>query len=576
MKIRKSAINVALFSLLFVLLMQPSISKAADVETINNFHSDIIVNKDSTMKVTETIDVTSTGENIKHGIYREFPTKYTDSKGSNVNVGFNVISVQLDGKDEPYSISQQTNGKRITIGDKDVTLDPGDYTFTIVYTTYRQLGYFEDKDELFWNVTGNGWFFPITKASARITLPVALNKATSTLGGYTGLVDSRNKDLIYSIDGQGGAVFNTTKILDESEGLSVYVDFPKGIVAQPSLIDYISYWIHDNLFALFILFGTIISLAVYLFGWIKYGRDPKRGTIIPLYTPPRGLSPEDIRFIYNMGYDNKVLTAAIINMAVIGYLKIQETKTFGKTIYTLTKTGNNIDALTTIEKSIAGGLPKALELKQEYNPIMPAVISKLNKNETKLYTKVYFNTNSIFAAIAIIITAVTTISAFVLFADSISAIAIIPGIILLAQHIIFLNLLKAPTIDGRKLMDEIEGFKLFLKVTEKDRLNLLNPPQRTPELFEKYLPYALALNVEQKWSEQFSEVFSRMAAAGQSYSPMWYSGAAWSMSNTYGFASSFNNSFSSVISSSSTAPGSSSGGMGGSGGGGGGGGGGGW
>ncbi|HEY5562739.1 MAG TPA: DUF2207 domain-containing protein, partial [Clostridiaceae bacterium] len=560
MKMSKRVIKLMFISLLFVLFIQPLTSKASGTEAINNFHSDIVINQDSTMKVTETINVTSTGENIRHGIYREIPTNYTSSKGSNVNVGFTVVSVQQDGKAEPYSISQGLNGKRITIGDKDVILDPGDYTYTIVYTTYRQLNYFQDKDELFWNVTGNGWLFPIAEASATITLPKALDIETSTLGGYTGLMDSKAKNLTYSIDGEGRAVYNTTDVLALSEGLSVFVDFPKGIVAKPSSIDYISYWMQDNLFALCILVGTIISFLIYLLAWMKFGRDPKKSTIIPLYYPPRGLSPEDIRFIFNMGYDNKVLTAAIINMAVIGYIRIDETKVLGRPVYTLTKNGNNTKALTDIEQSIAEGLPSSLVLKGEYNPIMLSIVNNLRTNETKLYTKVYYNSNFIYVVLGVFISIVTVVAAFALLADSISAIAIIPGIVIIVLPFVFGYLLKAPTIEGRKLMDEIEGFKLFLKVTEKDRLNMLNPPQRTPALFEKYLPYALALNVEQKWSEQFSQVFDRMAAQGQSYSPLWYSGAAWSMSNTYGFANSFNNSFSSVISSSSTAPGSSSGG----------------
>jgi uncharacterized membrane protein len=144
---------------------------------------------------------------------------------------------------------------------------------------------------------------------------------------------------------------------------------------------------------------------------------------------------------------------------------------------------------------------------------------------------------------------------------------------------VFYHLLKAPTMAGRKLLDQIDGFRRYLTVAEKDRLNLENPPQRTPELFEMFLPYALALNVEQKWAEQFEDVLEK-AGQGQEggYSPSWYNGTAWSTLGAAGFASSIGNSMSSAISASSTAPGSSSGGDGGgsSGGGGGGGGGGGW
>ncbi|MCG8545294.1 MAG: DUF2207 domain-containing protein, partial [Alphaproteobacteria bacterium] len=153
-------------------------------------------------------------------------------------------------------------------------------------------------------------------------------------------------------------------------------------------------------------------------------------------------------------------------------------------------------------------------------------------------------------------------------------------VLLLVQlvNLIFYHLLKAPTLLGRKAMDQIEGFADYLSIAEKDRMNLLNPPQRTPELFEKYLPYALALGVEQAWSEQFADVLEQASASqGRAYSPRWYTGRSFDRGLT-GFASSLGSGFSSAVSSASTSPGSSSGSGGGgsSGGGGGGGGGGGW
>ena len=148
---------------------------------------------------------------------------------------------------------------------------------------------------------------------------------------------------------------------------------------------------------------------------------------------------------------------------------------------------------------------------------------------------------------------------------------------LVALNLLFYRLLKAPTNLGRRVMDKVEGFKMYLSTAEEHRLEKLHPPDKTPELFEKYLPYALALEVDQEWSEKFAEVLRRAAASGD-YSPRWYHGHHWDSMHTGSFASSLGSSLSSAISSSSTAPGSSSGfgGGGSSGGGGGGGGGGGW
>jgi uncharacterized membrane protein len=150
------------------------------------------------------------------------------------------------------------------------------------------------------------------------------------------------------------------------------------------------------------------------------------------------------------------------------------------------------------------------------------------------------------------------------------------GVIVL--HIVFAYLLKAPSGRGRRLMDKLEGFKVYLEVAEKDDLALRHPPDLTPELFERYLPYAIALGVEQKWAEQFSDVFARLEATDHgAYSPRWYKGK-FSSNRMGNFASNVSSSFSSAVSSAATPPGSSSGSSGGgsSGGGGGGGGGGGW
>jgi uncharacterized membrane protein len=152
-----------------------------------------------------------------------------------------------------------------------------------------------------------------------------------------------------------------------------------------------------------------------------------------------------------------------------------------------------------------------------------------------------------------------------------------------ALHVLFHSLLKAPTVAGRRLLDQVQGFKLFLGAVDGDRLNRVNPPEQTPEVFEKFLPYALALNVEQAWAEKFSDVLNAADQAPGSdanatgYTPSFYSGSNWNGLGAASFASGFTDSFTSAISSSASAPGSSSGGGGGgSGGGGGGGGGGGW
>jgi uncharacterized membrane protein len=157
-----------------------------------------------------------------------------------------------------------------------------------------------------------------------------------------------------------------------------------------------------------------------------------------------------------------------------------------------------------------------------------------------------------------------------------AAAMVVPVLVIL--NILFYRLLKAPTLTGRKVLDQIEGFKLYLSVAEKERLNLLNPPEKTPELFEKYLPYALALDVENEWSEQFAEVLARAGEDGRGYAPVWYSGGSYHDVGSTRFVSNLGGAFAGVIASSASPPGSAAGSGGGgfSGGGGGGGGGSGW
>ncbi|MGD9921791.1 MAG: hypothetical protein AB7V13_10135, partial [Pseudorhodoplanes sp.] len=129
-------------------------------------------------------------------------------------------------------------------------------------------------------------------------------------------------------------------------------------------------------------------------------------------------------------------------------------------------------------------------------------------------------------------------------------------------------ILKAPTVQGRKVMDEIEGFKQYLGVAEEDRLNHLHPPEKTPELFERFLPYAVALDVENRWADRFAGVLAAAAAAGAATAAAWYVGSRDSQTDWGNFASRVGGSLASTVASASTAPGSSGGGSSGSGGGG--------
>jgi hypothetical protein len=150
-------------------LLTAALAPAAAAEKITRFVSDIAVQRNGDLLVTETIAVNAEGERIKRGILREFPTSYKNSSGSHVEIGFELLSVRRDGAPETFTTERHDNGIRIRIGRADTLLASGVHQYVIAYRTTRQLGFFKDFDELYWNVTGIGWTFPIEVAEARIS-----------------------------------------------------------------------------------------------------------------------------------------------------------------------------------------------------------------------------------------------------------------------------------------------------------------------------------------------------------------------------------------------------------------------
>lgn len=612
------------------------------MERITSFDSWIDVESSGSVKVIETISVIARGDKIKRGIYRDFPTEYTGRSGGRFKVGFTVLDVQRDGQSEPHYTVQQKNGVRLYIGKSDVFLSPGEYTYTIVYQTDRQIGFFDDYDELYWNVTGNGWDFPIDVATATLNLPrEAIIRQHSIYTGAQGSTASAAEATVVS----GSTMrFRTLNALGPQEGLTIAAAWQKGVIRQPDLKDEAAYFFHDNRLLVFGIFGVMVLLCYYIFVWARVGKDPEPGAIIPRFKPPEGFTPAAARFVMRMGFDNKSFAAALVNLAVKKYLVIENSQG----TFTLERSDPPDEkVLSTGEKQIAAQLfsdSGSITLKQSNHKEIRSAISALKKSLQADFEALHFKRNSkymipgIFVTILIIVfifissrhnevalfmsvwlTGWTAgcyallvkvvnswkiarsemsslgdkgaagflsifslpffggwIAGFSVFVSETSFITVVVLAAVIIVNILFYHLLKAPTISGRRVMDKLEGLKMYLSVAEKDRLNLLNPPEKTPELFEKLLPWALALGVEQEWSEQFSGVLAQAATEDGKYSPSWYNGHH--VFSTASLASSLGSSLSASISSASTAPGSSSGSGGGgsSGGGGGGGGGGGW
>ena len=385
--------------------------------------------------------------------------------------------------------------------------------------------------------------------------------------------------------------------------------------------------VSDNRGFLFGLAGILVILAYYLIVWYRVGKDPEKGVIVTRYTPPGDMSPAAMRYVWNQGYDDPAFTAALINLAVKGYLTIKET--FGE--YSVQpRSGEKKAQASPDEEKVYGALfnqRQEVFINQANQSIIKSAVSALKRNLEYGYEKAYFVHNRWHFAIGLLLTlgvvvvsgirealdqgnlplfffislwlTIWSVGVAVLLAVVIKswmdvvkdpgkfgkliqtvfltlfALPFVGGEILglyflafqatsvplailfvvsIAITLIFYQLLKAVTPLGRKRLDEIEGFRVFLEATEKDRLNYLHSPERTPELFEKFLPYALALGVEQRWAEQFSNVLASAAAEGRS--PDWYSSRSMNTFSAGALASTLGDSLASAVASSSGSSGS--------------------
>lgn len=540
-------------------------------ETIVSFTSDIVVNADSTMTVTEEIVVTAEGNRIRRGIFRDFPTRYRDAAGNRYEVGFSVVTAERDGRPEKFRVQSRSNGVRVYLGDEDIFLDPGEYRYSLTYDTHRQLGYFSDHDELYWNATGNGWVFPIERAAASVTLPDGVPMERVSAEAYTGPTGARGDS--YRADVYGGqAYFETTTVLAPYEGLTIVVQWPKGFVTAPSAGQRTLWFLMDNRSIAGAGVATLAGLAYLFMAWFKAGRDPKPGVIFPHYEPPAGLSPGAVSFVRSMGYGHQAFAAGLISLAVKGYARIEE----DKGDFSIHRSRGEA-SLSQGEKALWNGLPReqALVLEQKNHKTVRKIRREHQAALKREYQGRYFITNANLTTPAWLLTLGGF--AWIVISDHVQPAAIALVVLAFIACFVFQFLLKAPTPAGRKILDQVEGFKQYLEIAEKDEINLRNPPEKTPELFERLLPFALALGVEQPWADKFARVFAQVDESGESYRPAWYSGH-WDTRRAGFMSHSLSSGLTQAIASSSSPPGSSSGGGGGgsSGGGGGGGGGGGW
>ncbi|MCW5722972.1 MAG: DUF2207 domain-containing protein [Devosia sp.] len=623
--------------LLLAALAAPALAR----EEIRAFSSDVTLRIDGSVLVTETIDVRAEGIDIRRGIYRDIPTVLIGNSGNKIRVGLVVESVTRAGAPEDYRVERMGNFQRIWIGSSERLLSRGEHRYTLSYVMERMARPFADHDELYWNATGNYWDFPVLKSMARVTLPQGA--VLSDLVAYTGLPGSTEQAVTITRNSDNTATFRTDRALGPGEGMTFSVSFQNGIIHYPEGLDAVAQSLSDLREIWLPVLCVLVLLAYNFTAWMRVGRDPPKGTIIPLFYPPKDFSPALTHYVHHWGFAKSgwtALTAAIFNLGVRGLVRVDNTKDK----LSVTATG----------RQPAGRLPAGeqalfsyfadegtVRVDKDHGVALARKRDEFTAAITSENRRVWFNHNLGFAVLSFVLAALMmvgmvaldilepvwlfgaavggvfiTVIGSVVFSvlrqrgwqrfliiifvgffgfnflggllESFSGVTINTAAIatasLVAISAIFAVLMRAPTVQGRKAMDEIEGFKLYLETAEKNRLNIDKEPPMTIERFERILPYAIALGVEKPWSEHFEGELARNAvsdATEGAYQPVWYSGSrnfsSSSLSNAISSASS--GMAAAMIAAQpvqASSSGSSGGGGGFSGGGGGGGGGGGW
>jgi uncharacterized membrane protein YgcG len=337
-------------SFLLILCLLFGFQLFAQEEYIRSFHSDLKVDASGLLMITETIEIYAAGDQIRRGIVRTLPLSGTDYRYKTVKTDYKVINVKMNGQDSPYDTEKKQGSLYINVGD-DSFLEPGWYTFQIMYTAEGQLGYFEDYDELYWNVNGFGWVFRIASISAAVQIPQEAEFLQSSC--YTGYSGSTEQNCSTETLPDGRMIFRAEN-LASGQNLTIATGFTKGIVSLPPPPTFFEQ------FGLLIFTGimTLVLLVYYIYTWQKYGVDPPKPTVIPEFNPPSDLSPASMGMLHKGYFWGELISASIVHLAVNGYLRIEEKSKdqlfglFKSTEFHLVKLKEEDDALPKEERKL--------------------------------------------------------------------------------------------------------------------------------------------------------------------------------------------------------------------------------
>lgn len=452
----------------------------------------------------------------RHGIYRVIPERY-DRNGAKYRYRYEVGDTFVDGKLVEKKVTREGDSMRIRLGNPEITIF-GRHVYSITYTTDRAINDFPEDGvrELYWNVTGNEWGIPIQKASFTLLGP----GSPSDLICFTGVYGSEEHNCV--IEAHTNTVTASTLSSDNPDepdlpafqGFTVAIRYPEELIAPESTRTKVMHFITDNGWVFLPLFVLIIMYAI----WYFKGRDPKgRGTVIAQFEEPKGLTPIEMSALMRQHISNQAVAATILDFGRRGYLKIKfsgdpaDKPSWGKKVkFSLEKSRDADNNMVDFEKRFFSALfpggSETLDISKVNSSVASAVVSLKAQVFKALEAKGLFGKNPstvralwmgvgfMFLFFSIYIIAISGV---------LSAVAVFLSAIIIS---VFGWFMPRITRAGAVVREEIGGFKLFLSVTETDRIKFHNAPETRPEQFERFLPAAVAFEVEDQWAKHFENL----------------------------------------------------------------------
>jgi uncharacterized membrane protein YgcG len=502
----------------------PTSAKAQRSLEIRQFNANLEVRDNGELRVVEAIQVRFNGS--WNGIFRTIPVEYRTPQGFSYRLFLDLESATDEaGRELKTEVSRERDYRKVKIwvpGAEDVTR-----TINLRYSIPNALKFFEEHDELYWNVTGTEWDVPIQSASALVELPSGVTglRATAFTGAYgSSAQDARIEQL------ERGFYFETTRALNFREGMTVVVGWDPGIVTRPGWMKKAWLFLRAN----WLLFLPILSFFVMLQLWRRWGRDPERRTIVPQYEPPEGLTPGEVGTLVDNRPDTRDVTAILVHLAIEGFLRIEEVETkgvlgfFKDTDYRFVQLRER-EEWTTLkrhEQALLEGIFSGFgrensvllsDLKNEFYKTLAEIKSDLFQGlkEAGFYRHRPDKVLGAFVAVGVVSLGLS-IPGFLLLADMFMTSPVSAGLAggLFALPILGFGIfMPARTVKGTRVLEGILGFQEFLDRVESDRYKRMIT---SPEMFERFLPFAMALGVEEKWAKAFADIYKEP--------PDWYVG----------------------------------------------------